>query len=105
MDKATDIAIKKFVTAASVQTPGFISAFLFGSFAKNKQHRDSDIDIAIVIKNLKDAAKFDLQVKLMMLASQFDSRIEPHPISDQDFSSGNPFAHEIKRVGIEIVQE
>ena len=105
MDKATDIAIKKFVTAASVQTPGFISAFLFGSFAKNKQRHDSDIDIAIVIKNLKDSAKFDLQVKLMMLASQFDSRIEPHPISELDFSSGDPFAHEIKRVGIEIQQE
>jgi predicted nucleotidyltransferase len=105
MDKATDFAIKKFVAVASVQTPGFISAFLFGSYAKNKQNHDSDIDIAIVIKNLKDSEKFDIQVNLMMLASQFDSRIEPHPISEQDFSSGNPFAHEIRRVGIEIVQE
>ena len=38
----------------------------------------------------------------MFLASQIDSRIEPHPISYDDFHSGNPFANEIRRTGIEI---
>lgn len=38
----------------------------------------------------------------MLLASQVDSRIEPHPISKTDFYSNNPFVAEIKRTSIEI---
>ena len=66
--------------------PGYMTAFLFGSFAKNQQGPDSDIDIALVIDNLKDSDKFDIQVQLILLASQFDSRIEPHPISGEDLN-------------------
>jgi len=36
----------------------------------------------------------------MLLAAKIDSRIEPHPISHEDFNSGNPFVDEIKRTGI-----
>jgi uncharacterized protein len=38
----------------------------------------------------------------MLLASKFDSRIEPHPLSSQDLISGNQFVHEIMKFGIEI---
>jgi predicted nucleotidyltransferase len=79
-----------------------VTAYLFGSFVKNKQRPDSDIDIALIIDNLKDSDKFDIQVQFMLLASKFDSRIEPHPLSKQDFISDNPFVHEIKKTGIEI---
>lgn len=75
---------------------------MFGSYAKNNQHAESDIDIALILDHLDDANKFDLQVQLMILASQFDTRIEPHPLSKQDFQSNNPFAVEIKSTGIEI---
>ena len=37
--------------------------FLFGSYAKNKQNLDSDIDVAIVFQNLND--QLDMQLKLM----------------------------------------
>jgi hypothetical protein len=43
-----------------------------------------------------------MQVRLMMIASQIDSRIEPHPISKQELNSNNPFAIEIRRTGIEL---
>ena len=79
-----------------------MTAYLFGSFAINKQRPDSDIDIALIINNLKDSDKFDIQVQFMLLASKFDSRIEPHPLSKQDLISDNPFVHEIKKTGIEI---
>ena len=102
MDKGTDNAIRQFVFTAAGKTPGFVTAFLFGSYSKKLQTPDSDIDIAIVIEDLKDSEKFDLQVRLMMLASQFDSRIEPHPLSKCDLNSDNPFVHEIMRTGIEI---
>jgi uncharacterized protein len=102
MDKKTDNIIKRFIMTVANQTPGFVTAFLFGSYAKNNQKPESDIDIALIIDNLRDSDKFDLQVHLMLLASQFDSRIEPHPLSKQELFSDNPFLQEIKKTGIEI---
>ncbi|GAJ17906.1 unnamed protein product, partial [marine sediment metagenome] len=62
----------------------------------------SDIDLALIIDNLEDDERFDLQVKLMLIASDFDIRIEPHPISNKDFNFNNPFVAEILKTGIEI---
>lgn len=102
MDKGIDYSIKQFVSSVADNTPGFVKAYLFGSYAKNKQTSESDIDIALVIDNLNDVDKFDLQVQLMLLASKFDTRIEPHPFSSSDLVSDNPFVYEIKKTGIEI---
>jgi hypothetical protein len=41
----------------------------------------------------------------MLLASQIDTRIEPHPISHKDFHSDNPFVVEIKKTGFEILEK
>jgi hypothetical protein len=41
----------------------------------------------------------------MLLASQIDTRIEPHPISHNDFHSDNPFVVEIKKTGFEILEK
>lgn len=46
------------------------SAFLLGSFAKGTNRPDSDIDLAIVFKNVEDI--IDLQVQLMQLISDVD---------------------------------
>jgi uncharacterized protein len=102
MDKRTDSLIRQYISTVANQTPGFVTAYLFGSFAKNNQRSDSDIDIALIIDNLSDSDKFDIQVQLMLLASRFDSRIEPHPLSSKDLRSDNPFVHEIIKTGIEI---
>jgi predicted nucleotidyltransferase len=102
MDKRTDNAIRRYVSEVSKQTSGIATAYLFGSYAKNKQREDSDIDIAFVFNELNDTEKFDWQVRLLLLASKYDSRIEPHPIALYDIDSGNPFAREIKQTGILI---
>jgi predicted nucleotidyltransferase len=102
MDQEINRTLKKYIGSVAKQQPGLISAFLFGSYANNKQRSESDIDVALVIDNLRDADRFDTQVRLMMIASQIDTRIEPHPISSQDLDSNNPFALEIKRTGIEL---
>jgi uncharacterized protein len=102
MDKRINNTVKRYIDSVAKQQPGLITAFIFGSYAKNKQRIDSDIDVALVIDNLSDNDRFDTQVKLMILASQIDNRIEPHPISKQDLISNNPFAIEIRRTGIEF---
>jgi len=102
MDKNINRIIKNYINSVLEQEPGLISAFLFGSYAQNKQRLESDIDIALVFDNLSDSERFNTQVKLMMLASEIDTRIEPHPISKKDLLSNNPFVLEIKRTGIEL---
>lgn len=57
--------------------------YLFGSYVKGTNHKDSDIDIAIIINS--DNNVFDLMVELMMLTQNIDLRIEPHPIKVKDF--------------------
>lgn len=102
MDQGINQVIERFVSSVSQTQSGLVTAYLFGSYARNDFRPESDIDIAIVIDHLEDSEKFDTQVRLMLLASQFDSRIEPHPISKQDLlSSNNPFAAEIRKTGIE----
>ncbi len=102
MDKGTNKIISDYISFIGKQNNQLVKAFLFGSYAKKTNRPDSDIDIALIISNLNDDEKFDLQVQLMLMASDFDLRIEPHPISDKDFNSENPFIAEIKRTGIEI---
>ena len=102
MDKRTNKIIRDYVAAIAKENPKLLKAYLFGSYARKMNNPSSDIDIALVIENLNDNEKFDLQVQLILLASRFDSRIEPHPVSKDDFNSSNPFIVEIKKDCIEI---
>jgi predicted nucleotidyltransferase len=60
---------------------------LFGSYAKGNAHKDSDIDIAIVVDNLNDdfLEKYN---QLFKLRRGIDSRIEPVLIDADDDQSG-----------------
>ncbi|MBW8330515.1 MAG: nucleotidyltransferase domain-containing protein [Prolixibacteraceae bacterium] len=102
MDIRTNKVISDYITTVAAQNKGLLKAYLFGSYAKRTERPDSDIDLALIIDNLADEERFDLQVQLMLLASDFDVRIEPHPISNKDFNFNNPFVAEIIKTGIEI---
>ena len=102
MDKNTDTTIAKYLDLIKGKFSDIERVYLFGSYAKGKSTEDSDIDVALIFTNLDDSKRFDIQVQLMLLAAQIDSRIEPHPISHDDFASGNPFVAEIKKTGIEV---
>ncbi len=102
MDTRTNKKISDFITSVAEQNTGLIKAYLFGSYAKKVDREGSDIDLALIIDNLEDDDRFDLQVQLMLMASDFDIRIEPHPISNKNFNFNNPFVAEILKTGIEI---
>ncbi|HNV82549.1 MAG: nucleotidyltransferase domain-containing protein [Tenuifilaceae bacterium] len=102
MDEGINITINRYISLLKKNHKGITKAILFGSYAKKNESLDSDIDIALIFDKLNDSDRFDLQVQLMLLASQIDSRIEPHPISKEDFYSNSPFVNEIKRTGVEI---
>jgi predicted nucleotidyltransferase len=102
MDKgiASQIA-RKYINFLKKRDPNIQKAYIFGSYAKGNIKEDSDIDLAIIFKNLDDS--FDMQVQLMKLRRKFDNRIEPHPFRESDFHTLNPFANEILNTGIEII--
>jgi len=101
MDKsAVIITAKQYLKKISSEID-VKGAYLFGSYAKGNQAEDSDIDIAIVIRDMTNF--FSVQMQLMRMRRDIDLRIEPHPISDKDFTKNNPFAIEIKETGIQLV--
>ena len=99
-DKASKIA-RQYFNFIKKRDPNVKKVYMFGSFAKGTIREDSDIDLAIIFKNLDDP--FDMQVQLMKLRRKFDTRIEPHPFKESDFQTSNPFANEILNTGIEII--
>ena len=105
MDKTINKKITSYIKLIKEKYTDFECVYVFGSYARGNPKQDSDIDLALIFRNLVDSKRFDLQVQLMLLASQIDTRIEPHPISHDDFYSENPFAVEIKKTGIELVEE
>ena len=81
----------------------FQTIYLFGSYAQNKSHKWSDIDVAVVsdkLKRNKDKNKF----LLWDLRMDVDTRIEPHGFTVKDFQdNSDPMVYEIKKTGIKIV--
>lgn len=74
---------------------------LFGSYAKGTNHEDSDIDIAVVSEDFVDI--YDVMAILMGMTWDIDARIEPHPITKDDYDKiANPFVKEVIDTGIKV---
>ena len=96
--EAIEIA-RKFLSSVSEHF-SVKNAYLFGSFAKENSHVDSDIDIAVVID--QNQFTFSNEMELVRLRRSIDLRIEPHAFLNKDFNESNPLAHEILKHGILI---
>ncbi len=97
---AIDIVNKYVSFLVDEQKLNLSQVFLFGSYAKNRQNEDSDIDVALVFQNLEN--RFEMQLKLMKWRRKFDLSIEPHPFDKSDFNVSNPFAYEIIQTGMDL---
>lgn len=74
---------------------------LFGSYAKGTANEDSDIDIAVISDDFDDI--YDCMAILMGMTWDIDARIEPHPITTEDFENvSNPFVKEVVDTGIKV---
>ena len=78
----------------------FQKIILFGSCVNGSSHEDSDIDVAVVFLDYDN--RFDMQLELMKLTIQIDSRIEPHPFRENEFNPSNPFVKNIVNYGMEV---
>lgn len=74
---------------------------LLGSYAKGTENEDSDIDIAIISSDFSDIIEDG--AKLVGLTWKIDTRIEPHPITTEDYEKvSNPFVKEVVDTGIKV---
>ncbi len=100
MDKReAQIIAERFINIVSKKYP-VEKAWLFGSYARENNYANSDIDIPILIKNNYDI--IDLQIDLMKMRRQVDMRIEPHPFTKKSFNESYLLRNEIEKYGVEM---
>jgi len=79
--------------------------FVFGSHANGTSHKDSDIDLGVVVDLPENTDFIDLNVKMFHYADKIDTSFEPKCISWKDYKS-HPSASilsEIIRTGIYVI--
>ena len=94
--------VKKF--AADIKSEGvhLRKVFLFGSYAQNKQHRFSDVDVALVADEFQGFVFNDLDLFIKTKIKKAYSRIQVQTFPTAYFKKGDSFIDEIKNSGIEI---
>lgn len=95
--------VKNYVKKLEASNYPVSEAYLFGSYAKNQAHKDSDIDVAIISPKL--CRNYEKNRSFLWLATiDIDLRIEPHGFTPKNFAKNtNPVAYEIRKTGIRIV--
>ena len=64
----TDVDIAAALAASLRQTDGLISAYLFGSVAEQRTHRESDVDVAVLLdwnQYATSRERFDARLRLI----------------------------------------
>ena len=100
MDKTDALKIATRYANAIKSKYNYSKVILFGSYAKGNFNEDSDIDIAVILKDYNNL--IDMQLELRRLRRKIDSRIEPHPFREKEFELSNPIVSEILKFGQEI---
>lgn len=72
---------------------------LYGSYSRNEQKQDSDIDIAVIFDGFS-GNEWEASSELWLQAWKIDNRIEPVLLDTQNDPSG--FCEEVIRTGIEL---
>lgn len=79
---------------------------LYGSYAKNQQHKWSDIDVAFVADEFKSIGFEDVKLFSLFLIKRPNIDIQPRTYNTSDFTPAkDPFVEEILKTGIEIPVE
>ncbi len=76
---------------------------LYGSHARGRAHKDSDIDLCVILKG-EIPNRYKKRDELRRLCMKVDVLIEPVVFSLKDYKKNrvSPLLHEIRKEGIEI---
>ena len=101
MDKNDAVILgKRYVEKLKQNHINILDAWIFGSYTKGNYHKDSDIDIALVLP--ENSVSFDTDVRLMSMRTGEETMIEIHTYSQQDFLENIPVVGQIKKYGLRI---
>ncbi len=93
--------INRFIRKLKEEAIRIDAVYLYGSYAKGRQNKWSDIDIALISPDFPED-NFDKTVRLSIIASKIDSRIETVLFRPEDFVDEDPLVWEIKKEGVAI---
>ena len=100
MDKEKAIELAKEYANIVSRHFSVKEVILYGSYASNRAHEYSDIDIAVIVSEL-NGDFLDAEKKLYKLRREIDLRIEPVLIIDDEDISG--FKERVLETGIKIL--
>lgn len=104
MEKIRTIKIvKKYAKKLEDEKFPFSSMYFFGSRARGTNHKDSDIDVAVISSKFKNRFGRNYK-KLWDFRRDIDFHIEPHGFTEEDFkNNADPLAYEIRKTGIKVI--
>ncbi len=93
---------KKYSEKLEAKNFPFLAVYLFGSYAKSKARKWSDIDVAVVTEKLRRNRDKSM-IELWRAREGIDNRIEPHGFTPEDFKiNEDPMVYEIKKTGVRV---
>lgn len=96
MDKATAVERVKEYTEIVKRHLNVDKVILYGSYSRDAAHKESDIDVAVVLNYIEDDF-LATEAMLFRLRREVDTRIEPVLLEGSNDRSG--FLEEILRTG------
>ena len=94
--------IDKYLQALDHNNISIKEAVLFGSCARGKYQKWSDIDIALA-SNIFTGDRIADKDKIRKITLSINSEIDVIPFASGDFNLQNPFAKEILETGIRLI--
>jgi len=78
--------------------------YLYGSYAKGTQRKDSDVDICFFSEAFESRRRLDVLTELFYLKIKYDKDllIEPNAFPVSELFNDNPFVKEIQKTGHQI---
>lgn len=96
MDKDAVIErVKQYAAEVAREMP-VIQVIMFGSYVTGKAHENSDIDVAVVVKEISEDYLTQI-TRLYALSTPIDPMIEPHLLVENGSNGG--FLDEVERTG------
>jgi len=103
VDERVKNVVRELVDALVLKGLKVEKTIVYGSYASNREHADSDLDVAIVSSDLGED-RFEEGKMLLQTAWRIDPRLHPIPLSLDAYQNDTwvPLIHEIRVRGIEI---
>lgn len=94
--------VKSFTNSILASGIPLDKVILFGSYVRNEQHEDSDIDVALVSGAFTGFGFVDRKYFSIINIEEEFIDIETKTYSTDYFENGDPFTEEIIKTGIEL---